>query len=200
MLAGMAQTLDGADRRLSTTNFSDLTYDISGLVRPGRARRRDLDYVPTAELFRETRSVAEETREKPGEVLEEAHMRFQKAAICIVTALVGYAALIGGGYSRFGVTRRIVLAVFLFALVKVVESAVTEPVRGDPRLWPLVYAPTLTGFALSGWLLARASAGRRSPRLTGRRHDAASLLRAAVPVDVPVRADLFRRRFRRWPT
>ncbi len=164
MLAGMAQTYDIKGKRLSTTNFSDLTYDISNLVTPGKPKRRKIEYIPTLELLTDTAAVAEEANEEPGEVLEEAHLRFQLPLLCVVASLVGFAALMIGGYSRFGVTKQIVAAIFLLVLIKLVESAVTDPVRGDPRLWPLVYLPSLVGFAIVLGLLFSASRGYRPRR------------------------------------
>lgn len=157
MLSGMAQTLDVAQRRLSTTNFSDLTYDVSGLVTSTRPTKRRLNYMPTLELLADPVAAAREARDSPGEALEEAHMRFQLPLLAGVASLVGYAALMVGGFSRFGVTRQIVFAIFLLVLVKIVESAVTDPVRGDPRLWPLVYLPSLLGVVMAVTLLWQAS-------------------------------------------
>ncbi|MCC1493371.1 LPS export ABC transporter permease LptF [Cognatishimia sp. F0-27] len=157
MLAGLAQTLDTRTQRLSTTNFADLVYDISALIEPGKPKRRKLDYIPTLELLTKTDAVAEEANDTPGEVLEEAHMRFQGPLLSLVAALVGFAAMVSGGYSRFGVTRQIVFAVFLLVLIKLVESVVADPVRADARLWPLIYLPSVTGLAMAAGLLWRAA-------------------------------------------
>lgn len=167
MLEGIAQTLQtGPDAapRLSTTNFSDLTYDISGLITPGRAKRRKIEFIPTWDLLTRTSEIAVEAKDTEGEVLEEAHLRFQGPLLCVVAALLGYSALMVGGYSRLGVTRQIVFAIFLLVVVKLVESAVTDPVRNDGALWPLVYLPSLVGFAIAATLLHRAARPFRPAR------------------------------------
>ncbi|WGW05841.1 LPS export ABC transporter permease LptF [Tropicibacter oceani] len=164
MLSGMAQTLDLANNRLSTTNFADLTYDVSGLIAQSSRGRRKVEYIPTLELLTQTEAVALEANDKPGEVLEEAHLRFQGPILCVVAALIGFSGLMVGGYSRFGVTRQIIGAIFLLVLVKMVESAVTDPVRGDPALWPLVYLPSLVGFGIVLTLLWRAARPYRPRR------------------------------------
>ena len=164
MLAGMAQTLDLEDNRLSTTNFTDLTYDISAVLAPPKAKRRKLEYIPTAELLTDTAAIAEETKEDPGEVLEEAHMRFQSALLCTVAALVGFSAMMVGGFSRLGAMRQVVFAIFLMVSVKLVEGAVTDPVRSDPGLWPLTYLPTVVGLGLTVGLLWQASRPYRPRR------------------------------------
>ncbi|WP_136441044.1 LPS export ABC transporter permease LptF [Pacificoceanicola onchidii] len=164
MLEGMAQTLDLETGRLSTTNFGDLTYDVSALIEQSGGGRRKASFVPTWELLTNTEAVAIEVRDDPGEVLEEAHMRFQNPLLCIVAALIGYSGLMVGGYSRFGVTKQIVGAIFLLVVVKLVESGVTDPVRADARLWPLVYLPSAVGLVIVWSLLWTASRPFRPKR------------------------------------
>lgn len=157
MLAGQAQTLNEDTGRLSITQFSDLTYDISRLIVPSKRKRRKLDAIPTYELLTRTDAIAEETGEKPGEVVEAGHMRFQGPLLGLVAALVGFSALLVGGYSRFGTTRQIVAAIFLLVLIKLIEGGVTDPVRGNPALWPLVYLPSFVGLIIVVLLLRRAA-------------------------------------------
>ncbi|PYG34563.1 lipopolysaccharide export system permease protein [Pelagimonas varians] len=163
MLAGMAQTLDLIENKLSTTNFNDLTHDISGLISKPGVKRRRVNQIPTAELLFQTAAIAEETKKTEGEVLEEAHTRFQAPLLCLIASLVGFSALISGGFSRFGVTKQIIGAIFLLVVIKLVESLITEPARSDPRLWPLVYLPSLVGLAMVLTMLWRA-AGTYRPR------------------------------------
>ncbi|MCR8550232.1 LPS export ABC transporter permease LptF [Salipiger sp. P9] len=157
MQSGLAQTLLLEEQTLSTTNFTDLTYDITGLVTAGNRPGRRARQVSTWELLTNTDAVAEEVNDSVGEILEEAHARFELPLLCIVAALIGYAALMTGTYSRFGVTKQIVGAIFLLVLLKLVESAVSDPVRANAALWPLIYLPSVTGVGIAGALLWRAS-------------------------------------------
>ncbi|APZ54573.1 LPS export ABC transporter permease LptF [Salipiger abyssi] len=157
MKSGIAQTFLRAEETLSTTNFTDLTYDISELVSAGNQPGRRSRQISTWELLTETNAVATEVDDSIGEVLEEAHMRFEQPLLCVVAALIGYAALMTGTFSRFGITRQIVGAIFLLVLVKLVESAVSDPVRANAALWPLIYLPSVTGTGIAGVLLWRAS-------------------------------------------
>ncbi len=157
MLSGMAQTLGFDNQRLSTTNFNDLTYDISGLITQPTQKRRRLNFIPTRELLFDTEAISVESKKPVAEVLEEAHSRFQQPLLALVASLIGFSALIAGGFSRFGVTKQIIGAIFLLVVVKLVESGVTEPARNDPRLWPLVYLPSLVGLLIALGLLWRAA-------------------------------------------
>ena len=164
MLNGLAQTLNEDDQRLSTTTFGDLTYDISGLIEAGGPPRPRTYTMSTADLLLRTEEMAEAASDSIGEVLEEAHGRFQQPLLAVVAALIGYAALMTGGFSRFGLGRQMLLAISLIVAVKLVESAVTAPVRANGALWPLVYLPSLVGFVLVGGLLHLASRSFRPRR------------------------------------
>jgi lipopolysaccharide export system permease protein len=166
MLSGMAQTLELTSRRLSTTNFTDLIYDISGLMTSSAPTKRRLNYMPTWELLTRPEAAAAEAKDSLGEAFEEAHMRFQLPLLALVASLIGYSALMVGGFSRFGLMRQIFFAIGLLVMVKIVESAVTDPVRGDPALWPLVYMPSLAGALTVVALLWHASRAYRPKRGT----------------------------------
>ncbi|MGR3504174.1 LPS export ABC transporter permease LptF [Pseudaestuariivita sp.] len=157
MVDGLAQVLVHETGRLSTTNFSDFSYDISGLVTQPSSPRPRLRHAATLDLIRTPEAVAEATRSDLGEVAEELHARFQQPLLCLVAALIGFATLTAGSFSRFGVWRQILLAIFFLVMIKMVESAVIEPVEQDARLWPLIYAPSVLGGVLVWALLFRAA-------------------------------------------
>ncbi|MDD9744172.1 MULTISPECIES: LPS export ABC transporter permease LptF [Marinovum] len=156
MRDGMAQVLTPDTGQLSTTNFAQFSRDISGLIAQNGQGPRKLRYVPTWETLFDTLAVAEEVNDPPGEVLLEGHQRISQALVTIVAALIGHSALLAGGFSRFGVTRQIVLAVFLLVVVQLVEGAMTEPVRGDMTLWPLAYVHVAIGLVIALALYWRA--------------------------------------------
>ena len=164
MRSGLAQTLRAEDQTLSTTDFENLTYDISGLVTQNGPPRRRARQISTWELLTDTEAVSEEVKDSVGEVLEEAHMRFEQPLLCVVAALIGYAALMTGGFSRFGVTKQIVGAIFLLVFIKIVESIVTTPVHANAALWPLIYLPSIVGLIIAGVLLQRSSRSFRPGR------------------------------------
>ena len=119
-------------------------------------------------------AAAAEAKDSIGEAVEEGNLRFQLPLLALSFAMIGYSALMVGGFSRFGVTRQIIFAIALLVLVKVVESAVTDPVRGDARLWPLVYLPSLVGLMIATLLLWMAARPFRPARWRSRRQGAAA--------------------------
>lgn len=157
MLNGVAQIYQNDGNRLATTNFEDFTYDISDFIDTQTRSKRLIRHVPTAELIRDLPSLAAETNMPAGRIAEELHSRFQQPLLSLVAAMIGFSTLLIGGFSRFGVGRQIVGAIFLLVVVKLAESAVTDPVRNNADFWPLIYLPTVVGLGISAALLHSAA-------------------------------------------
>lgn len=153
LIDGLAQTLQTETQTLSTTHFNDLTYDISTLVVRSEAFRLRPRHLSTWDLITRPNEMAERTDMPLARIHEELHDRFHKALLGPVAALIGFATLLTGSFSRFGVGRQIVGAIFLLVVVKLVESAVADSARNHVALWPLVYLPTLVGLALAAGVL-----------------------------------------------
>jgi lipopolysaccharide export system permease protein len=160
MVDGLSQGYFHADQRLFTTHFADFTYDISGLLASPGAHRREVRHVGTWELLTRGAAVEAETGASPGVIADEVHGRFNQPLMALAAALIGFSALLVGGFSRFGVWKQIVGALVLLVLVKLVEGLVTDPVRANAALWPLVYAPAVAGLAMAAGLLAWAARPR----------------------------------------
>lgn len=149
MLAGMSQILRQNGNRLFTTHFEDFSYDISSLISRGDVNLNRLAFAHTSDLLFTPEDVADRTGSTAGEVAFEAHNRFNLALLCIVAATIGFATLLVGGFSRFGIWWQIVLAFTLLVVVKLVEGVVSGPVLANAALWPLLYLPTLSGAAIT---------------------------------------------------
>lgn len=153
MVDGLAQRMAGQTRTLSTTNFADFTYDISALVNKSESRQRNIRAIPTLELMRARDQVTAQDGYSAGQQAEELHLRFARPLTCLAVILVGFSALLLGGYSRFGVWRQILFAFVLLVLLELMRGVVTEPVLEDPGKWPLIYLPALSGIGFAGLFL-----------------------------------------------
>ncbi|HKL64780.1 MAG TPA: LPS export ABC transporter permease LptF [Roseovarius sp.] len=153
MVAGLAQSLRPSGQRLFTTHFEDFSYDISSLVSRDAINLNKVAFAGTVEMLRAPHEVAARTGAAPGAVMAELHGRFTAALMCLVAALVGFATLLTGAFSRFGVWRQVLVAFGLLVGLKVIESAVLAPVLVTAALWPLLYLPSLAGLALAAGLL-----------------------------------------------
>jgi lipopolysaccharide export system permease protein len=63
----------------------------------------------------------------------------------MIAAMIGYATLVLGGFSRFGVWREIVIAFGLLIAIDGLRGTLVETVRDDASRWPLLFLPSLIG-------------------------------------------------------
>ncbi|MEL7131609.1 MAG: LptF/LptG family permease [Pseudomonadota bacterium] len=159
MIDGLAQRLSIPDQRLSTAKFADFSFDITTLMQTDGQIAPSLRFVRTDVLMNDWSEVAQTLGATTGEVAEELHSRFARAAFCVVTAMIGFSTLLVGGYSRFGVWREVVVAFLLLIALDGMRSALSEPVLENAQLWPIMYAPSVIGLGLISGLLWYASGG-----------------------------------------
>lgn len=167
MSNGMAQTFRPANGRLSTITFDNSAYDIGALVKTGADRRRDLSELPTSVLLNPTERDLTSASGNRAQFLAEAHGRFVRSLLSIFVPVMGFATLLIGGFSRFGVWRQVVGAVVLIILVQMATNTTEEMARGDERLWWVVYLAPLMAAIIAAVLLAISSSKRLRPRSRG---------------------------------
>ena len=157
MIDGLVQTLRLTDQRLFTTRFADFSYNIGDLLAQPAASGRRSAHLSTWELIRATPALAEETGSSVARLQADGHDRFSQSILGLVAALIGFATLMVGSYSRFGVWRQIVAAIGLIVVVKALETAGLNAARSDARLWFMTYLPALGGLGIVWFLLFWAS-------------------------------------------
>ncbi len=153
MFSGLAQTYDAETGRLSTIEFADFAYDIGALIKTDTKGLRDLRELPTPVLLAPSQADLDSARGELADFLHQGHERFARALLAIVVPFMGYAALMVGGFSRFGVWRQVILAVVLIIIVQAVSNASEEIARDDARLWWLAYLGPLTGMLMTALLI-----------------------------------------------
>ncbi len=171
MLDGIAQSLNEKGR-LSTTGFSDFSYDISNLVRLNKDKRRSYDELSTFQLLTAGEQIMRETGASHPMLIYAAHKRFSHSLMAIVAALIGFSCLIVGGFSRFGVARQIVAAIVLLILIKTVDNVVADYAQQGLIRWPLIYLAPAVGISISTALLWLSSKPGLLRRLFTRRRQA----------------------------
>jgi len=112
MLSGLAQSLKREDNRLYTTHFDDFSYDVSSLISHDSITLDNVIFANTLDMLRHTEAVAKRSNTTIGAVLYEVHGRFSEALMCIIATLIGFATLLLGSHSRFGVWWQIIVAFF----------------------------------------------------------------------------------------
>ena len=157
MVDGLTQTLNLENNRLLTTNFEDFVYDISSLMSDNSVRGVSIDGLSTLSLLRPTKETILTTNQTSGQLKLRGHDRIAQAALGFVAGLVGFSALMVGGFSRFGLWRNIMFAVGLVLLLKFMESTGTNIARTNAALWPFIYLAGIGGLMISTALLYMAA-------------------------------------------
>jgi lipopolysaccharide export system permease protein len=162
MFDGMAQGLDRATQRLSVTRFADFTFDLGTLFKAGGRHNRSAAELTTAELLFPTSALVAETGAKAESLIFDGHTRFAEPFLAICVTLIGFGALILGGFSRFGLWRQIVLAIALLVLVQAVNTSAGDLGPKVAGGWALAYLAPVLGMGIAWGLLHRAGAERRA--------------------------------------
>ena len=165
MFNGMVQQVAGPDRRLSLTRFADFTYDLGALIPDAVKGARGIDSLSTAELLAADPATLAETGESRAAFLYDAHNRFAQPFLAVGVALIGFAALLMGSFSRFGLWRQVVLAILLLVAVQAVSSVATGLGLRSDRGWLWAYAAPVFGATLGTGLLWWSQRPRRVVRV-----------------------------------
>lgn len=169
MVDGLAQRLGVEDNRLATAQFRDFSFDISTLVRDDTTGWQSIRTMITPDLLTDWGDLATRTDNQISTIAEEFHQRFTQPLFCVVAALLGFATLLIGGYSRFGVWREVAIAFGLLVMIDGFRGAAVDMVRQDASAWPLMYVPSAVGLLLAGAMLTHAAHPGWVARLKRRR-------------------------------
>ncbi|UWR23840.1 LPS export ABC transporter permease LptF [Sulfitobacter sp. S190] len=153
MVDGLAQRLETTTNKLSTAKFQDFSFDISNLMSEPDATIDNIRHTVTPHLLVGWDEIARGADTSTGAVAEEVHARFAQPLFCLAAAMVGFATLLIGGFSRFGVWREIVIAFGLLLVLDGLRGPLVRLVRDDAALWPVLYLPTLIGLAIAAAML-----------------------------------------------
>ena len=153
MVRGLAQTLRVEGARLFTTHFDDFSYDISTLMSQNPSSLNKIEFAHTLDLLLRPDQVMRSTGASAGELQLTLHGRITQALMCIVASMIGFAALLLGSFSRFGIWWQILTAFVLLVIVKLVEGGVTGIVLKSAAAWPLMYLPSALGLGITLALL-----------------------------------------------
>lgn len=164
MFDGQSQQIDRASGRLSVTHFEDFTYDLGGLLSSGARGRVNVDELSTLALLAARPEDQARTGAGAIELVSEGHQRLAQPLLAPAAALIGFATLMLGAFSRFGLWRQLLGATVLLILVQMLNNAALGMTLRDGRVWPLAYAAPLFGIATGLALLWLAERPRRVRR------------------------------------
>ncbi len=163
MFNGMVEGLDRNTQRLSVTRFADFTFDLGALLTAGVRPNRTPSELSTAELLWPTPALVAETGDTADSLRFEGHARFAEPFGAVSVTLIGFAALLLGGFSRFGLWRQIALAICLMIVVQGLQASATDLGARSANGWMLAYVAPVTGLLLAAVMLWWAGRARRVP-------------------------------------
>ena len=158
MLDGVALVYAQDTGRLSTVSFTELTYDVGGLIGPA-GRGSDVRELPTMLLWRADAQALAELGLSVPEARYEFVSRFVQPVLAVITALIGFMAICLGQFSRLGAWRQVLGAVILLAVIQLAGNAASSAALRDAALAGLAAVPAVLGLAavlVMVWLASRA--------------------------------------------
>jgi lipopolysaccharide export system permease protein len=169
MFDGMVQVLRRSDNTLSTTSFSEFVFDIGPLLKTVGAGATSPAEMATLALITASPADAKAAGVSRAVMRQIGHERLSQATLSVAVALIGFSAILMGGYSRFSLWKQILAGILVLVVLKSVDNVMNDLARRDAALWPLVYLPSLLGMmaaAVMLWVSDRpAILGRRLRRV-----------------------------------
>lgn len=142
MKAGNVQWLEGGEGRLKILDFEQYTFDLGQFDKQRDAGAREASERYLGELLNPEKSVNDKQRKK---YYAEAHNRLSGPLYCIVFALIGVMALVGGSFNRRGYGGRIALAMAAVLAARLPGFIIQQMTNNSPDLafllyvWPLIW-------------------------------------------------------------
>jgi lipopolysaccharide export system permease protein len=161
MVDGATQRLAREDTRIAVTRFSDFTLDLAGLIAVEGTGPVALSALPTRVLLAASAEATAATGAETAQLQEEGHSRLAGPLLAVAAPLLGFASLMLGSFSRFGLWRQMAVAVGLLIAMQLVWTWGGSVAMATVGAWPAVYLAPLAGTLVAGVLLLWAQRPRR---------------------------------------
>ena len=158
---GLSQTLTHASNRLETTFFDEYTLRVDHGA-DGRSRVK-LSSLPTPEILADIEGTAAATRDSPREIATELTERTAQGLQSFVAPILGFAAMMLGGFSRFSAWRQVTGAIVALVLYELTYRMTLDTVLNEAAPVPFILLPSALFALLSLACLWIAGSGRLRP-------------------------------------
>ncbi|MFQ5772950.1 MAG: LPS export ABC transporter permease LptF [Kiloniellaceae bacterium] len=150
MVNGNRQQREDDSGRVSLLYFDRYTVELARLQETVHTRWREPKERYLGELFNPTQHPSDQYYRK--ELVAEGHQRLIMPLYTVAFVLIGLAALLSGEFNRRGQTRRVLLAIFIVALLEAQSLTLHDLAVGSTEAIPAMYAgvglPILGGLAV----------------------------------------------------
>lgn len=146
MYQGKIQWLEGGEGQLKIVSFDKYTFDLGNFDKQRDETSREASERYLGELLYPEKTVSEKQRRK---FFSEAHNRLSGPLYCLVFALIGVVALVGGSFNRRGYGGRIALAMIAVLAARLPGFGFQQVTNSNPDAAVLMYLwPALWIFGL----------------------------------------------------
>ncbi|PLL13424.1 LPS export ABC transporter permease LptF [Tabrizicola sp. TH137] len=150
MFDGMIQSIARADGRLSVTRYSDYSFDLLSLIEAEGGFAPTVETTTTLALLKMGSADWSTSFNSSYEyIVQELHSRLAQPFLSAAAALVGFAALQLGAFSRFGLMRQILGAVLVLIVLQLLNTTGASMAGRNAAAWPAIYIAPLAGFAIA---------------------------------------------------
>jgi lipopolysaccharide export system permease protein len=136
MKKGNAQWVEGGEGRLKILDFDQHTFDLGQFDKQRDPLAREASEQYVSELLNPPKTLNDKQRRK---YFSEAHNRLTGPLYCLVFALIGVVALIGGNFNRRGYAGRIAMAMGAVLAARLPGFGFQQLTNAQPDAVPLMY-------------------------------------------------------------
>ncbi|MDJ0994270.1 MAG: LptF/LptG family permease [Dinoroseobacter sp.] len=144
LISGLAQQME-LDGSLSTLRFENFSLGLGKTESEGEPVLRDLRGYATKTLIERDPDLITLIGTSQAAFEHELHTRFATPMLAIINAVLGFAALLVGGFSRFGFWYQVAGGIALNVVLQVGVNFAEEVALTTAGAWPVVYVPVLAG-------------------------------------------------------
>ena len=146
LIDGLIQNLDLFTDRLTVTKFNDFVINIGQIVSPRSKAQKNIDHFTSFEILDHiVKGTAPRGLTTFGAVFA-LHQRITGPLLSVFLVLIGYAVMVTAPFSRFGLWRPVLTAVFYLIIFKFLEGLCLDYVRrAEGTVW-VMYLPLFFGF------------------------------------------------------
>ncbi len=148
MFDGLIQTFDRKLQLLSKIQFDEFVIDPGALTTAQEQNKPIISQYSTWQTLFPTPEMIAESGISRDEFLFEANKRIEQPLQSLIYPLIGMAAFMLGGFSRFGQLKQGFAAVALVLVIAASAITLRGDVQRDPSLWALLYLPDLAGILM----------------------------------------------------
>tara|TARA_B110000090_G_scaffold39612_1_gene43818 strand:- start:944 stop:2062 length:1119 start_codon:yes stop_codon:yes gene_type:complete len=146
LIDGLLQSLDLYTDQLTVTKFNDFVINIGQIVSPRSEAQKKIYHFTSFEIWDHIIRGTAPNGTTAFEAVFALNQRIAGPLMSIFAVLIGYAVMVTAEFSRFGLWRPVLTAIFYLIILKFLEGLCLDYVRRAEGAVLVMYMPLLFGF------------------------------------------------------